>query len=75
MSRNYWDHKETISKFRKVLVTGHHGAGNKITATIISHDFLLPYNEILSSANSLIIEWHSWHRGGRSVLEIQKIVQ
>ncbi len=38
MSRNYWDNKETISKFRKVLVTGPHGAGNKITASIIAHD-------------------------------------
>ena len=43
MTRNYFDHKETISKFKKVLVTGPHGAGNKITAHIISHDFLIPY--------------------------------
>lgn len=43
MSRSYWDNKETISKFRKVLVTGPHGAGNKITASIIAHDFGLKY--------------------------------
>ena len=43
MNRNYFDQKDTISKFKKVLVTGPHGAGNKITATIISHDFQLPY--------------------------------
>jgi hypothetical protein len=47
----------------------------KIDVEGAEYDFLLPYNEILSSTNSLIIEWHSWHRGGRSVLEIQKIVQ
>ena len=43
MNRNYFDQKDVISKFKKVLVTGPHGAGNKITATIISNDFDLPY--------------------------------
>jgi len=43
MTRNYFDHKETISKFKKVLVTGPHGAGNKITAHVIAHDFGIPY--------------------------------
>lgn len=43
MSKNYNDHKETISKFKRVIVTGPHGAGNKITAKIISHDINAPY--------------------------------
>lgn len=42
-SRNYQDHKDYISQFKKVLVTGPHGGGNKITAHIIAHDFNLPY--------------------------------
>lgn len=43
MIRNYFEHKDTISKFKKVLVTGPHGAGNKITAHVIANDFGLPY--------------------------------
>ena len=43
MSKNYNDHKEEIAKFKRVLVTGPHGAGNKITAKIISHDIGAPY--------------------------------
>lgn len=43
MTRNYFDHKETISKFKKVLITGPHGAGNKITAHVIANDFGIPY--------------------------------
>jgi len=43
MSRNYEDLKPIISQFRKVLVTGPHGAGNKITANIIAEDFGLPW--------------------------------
>ena len=43
MIRNYFEHKDTMSKFKKVLVTGPHGAGNKITAHVIANDFGLPY--------------------------------
>lgn len=39
MSKNYFDHKETIGQFSKVIVTGPHGAGNKITAYIIDADY------------------------------------
>ena len=39
MSKNYFDHKETISQYSKVIVTGPHGAGNKITAYIIDADY------------------------------------
>lgn len=39
MSKNYFDHKETIGSFSKVIVTGPHGAGNKITAYIIDADY------------------------------------
>lgn len=40
---NYNEVKDQIGQFKRVLVTGPHGAGNKITAKIISHDFNLPY--------------------------------
>jgi len=36
---NYYELKPLISQFKKVLVTGPHGAGNKITAKVIAHDF------------------------------------
>lgn len=39
MSKNYFDHLETIGSYNKVIVTGPHGAGNKITAYIIDSDF------------------------------------
>jgi hypothetical protein len=42
-SRNYQDHKDYISQFNKILVTGPHGGGNKITAHIIAHDFGMKY--------------------------------
>jgi hypothetical protein len=38
MSKDYFEHKETIGNFNKVIVTGPHGAGNKITAYIIDSD-------------------------------------
>lgn len=44
MSRKYKDLKPIISQFKKVLVTGPHGAGNKISANIIADDFDLPYH-------------------------------
>jgi hypothetical protein len=43
MTRNYFQQKDIISKYNKVLVTGPHGAGNKITAHIIANDFGLKY--------------------------------
>ena len=39
MDKNYFTHKDLISKYSKVIVTGPHGAGNKITAYIIDSDF------------------------------------
>lgn len=42
MNKEYNTLKDTISKFDKVIVTGPHGAGNKITTKVISHDFNLP---------------------------------
>ncbi len=39
MSKNYFDHKETIGQYSKIIVTGPHGAGNKITAYIIESDY------------------------------------
>jgi hypothetical protein len=44
MTRKYQDLKPIIGQFSKVLVTGPHGAGNKIAANIIAMDFDLPYH-------------------------------
>lgn len=40
---NYFEQKETISKFKKVMVMGPHGAGNKIASIIIAQDFGLQH--------------------------------
>ena len=37
------------------------------------YDFLLAYDKILQSASYLVIEWHSWHRGGGSGDQILKL--
>ena len=39
-TKKYDDIKDTISRFKRVMVTGPHGAGNKITAKIIEHDLV-----------------------------------
>lgn len=44
MRKKYNDLKPIISNFKKVLVTGPHGAGNKIAAHIIAEDFGIPYH-------------------------------
>lgn len=36
---DYNDLKSIISQYKKILVTGPHGAGNKITAKVIDNDF------------------------------------
>ena len=38
-TREYGELKSIISNFKKVVVTGPHGAGNKITTKVIAHDF------------------------------------
>lgn len=43
MSRNYFDNLEYMRQFKKIVVTGAHGAGNKITAKILSEDLGLKY--------------------------------
>ena len=40
---NYFEQKPIISKFKKVMVMGPHGAGNKITSLIIAEDFGLTH--------------------------------
>jgi len=47
----------------------------KIDVEGAEYDFLLSYQDILSSTSALIIEWHSWHRGGGSQLQIQGMVE
>jgi hypothetical protein len=42
-SMNYFEQKETIAKFKKVMVMGPHGAGNKIMSLIIAQDFGLQH--------------------------------
>jgi len=44
MSRKYNDLKPIISQFKKVLITGPHGAGNKIATHIIAEDLGIPYH-------------------------------
>ena len=41
MSKEYKDLKLIIGNYKKIIVTGPHGAGNKIATKIISHDFKL----------------------------------
>ena len=41
MNRDYNDLKDRVGKFNKIIVTGPHGAGNKIMTKIISKDFYL----------------------------------
>lgn len=41
MSKDYKDLKSIIGNYKKIIVTGPHGAGNKITTKIISNDFNL----------------------------------
>ena len=41
MNKEYKDLKLIIGKYKKIIVTGPHGAGNKICTKIISHDFNL----------------------------------
>jgi len=36
---DYNELKSLIGNYKKVLVTGPHGSGNKIMAKIIAHDF------------------------------------
>jgi len=40
---NYFEQKPIISKFKKVMVMGPHGAGNKIASLIIAEDFDLQH--------------------------------
>jgi len=47
----------------------------KIDVEGAEYDFLVAYKEILAVTTTLIIEWHSWHRGGGSELGIQNLVQ
>ena len=47
----------------------------KIDVEGAEYDFLLSYKDIISSTSALIIEWHSWHRGGGSQLQIQSMVE
>ena len=42
MNRDYNDLKDRVGKFNKIIVTGPHGAGNKIMTKILSKDFNLP---------------------------------
>jgi hypothetical protein len=39
------------------------------------YDFLAAYDKILQSTSYLVIEWHSWHRGGGSGEQILKLAQ
>ena len=46
---NYYELKPLIGQFKKVLVTGPHGAGNKITTKVIAHDEIVNNNSFKSA--------------------------
>ena len=39
------------------------------------YDFLLSYGQVLAQAKHLVIEWHSWHRGGGSSDQIRSMAE
>jgi len=39
------------------------------------YDFLVAYDRILDATQNLIIEWHSWHRGGGSAQQIVQMLE
>jgi FkbM family methyltransferase len=39
------------------------------------YDFLLSYGQVLAQAKHLVIEWHSWHRGGGSSDHIRSMAE
>jgi FkbM family methyltransferase len=39
------------------------------------YDFLLSYGQVLAEAKHLVIEWHSWHRGGGSYDQIRTMAE
>jgi FkbM family methyltransferase len=39
------------------------------------YDFLLSYGQVLAKAKHLVIEWHSWHRGGGSSDQIRTMAE
>ena len=43
MNTNYFDNLDYIKQFKKIVVTGAHGAGNKIASLIIAKDFGLQH--------------------------------
>jgi len=39
------------------------------------YDFLLHYDQVLEQAKHLVLEWHSWHRGGGSSEQIRALAE
>lgn len=39
------------------------------------YDFLTNYGKVLDNSKSLLIEWHSWHRGGGSAEQIKSLAE
>jgi hypothetical protein len=38
-------------------------------------EFLVHYKDVLREAKHVVIEWHSWHRGGGSAAQIQQLAE
>jgi FkbM family methyltransferase len=78
------DSKDSISATRKVPIIDQETILQviappydlvKIDVEGGEYDFLAAYDKILQSTSYLIIEWHSWHRGGGSGEQILKLAQ
>jgi FkbM family methyltransferase len=39
------------------------------------YDFLMYYDTIIEESKNLLIEWHSWHRGGGSAEQIRSLIE
>jgi hypothetical protein len=39
------------------------------------YDFLLSYDKVLCETQYLVVEWHSWHRGGGSSAQILQMAE
>ena len=47
----------------------------KIDVEGAEYDFLVAYEEILKLTHYLVIEWHSWYRGGGSSEQIKEAIR
>jgi len=41
----------------------------------MEYDFLLEYKKVLNASKYLLVEWHSWHKGGGGAKQIRELAQ